>query len=106
VDIVHVVPEFIWGMSVQTMQDAANFLEAAHFLEKADLCLRLGRVSGISDEIASELEAMCNEFTAKALEIDTARDKAVKAGSTTSSPISTKARRSTARSATARRPSA
>lgn len=49
--------------------------DAAYFLEKADQCFRLSRGAGLSGDIATELEAMAYEFMAKAVEVDTARDK-------------------------------
>jgi len=42
------------------------------FIEKADQCFRL---ANSSREIASELEALAQQFMAKAVEMDTARDK-------------------------------
>jgi hypothetical protein len=50
--------------------------DAQYFMDKADDCLRLVRQAR---EAADRLEAMASEFWAKAVEIDTERDrKAVK----------------------------
>jgi hypothetical protein len=48
--------------------------DAAYFLAKADQCFRLSRTAGTAD-LKAELEAMGHEFMAKAVELDTARDK-------------------------------
>ena len=53
---------------------------ATYFLEKAEQCFRLGRAAGNSPEIATELKAMGYEFMAKAVEVDTDRDKTTKTG--------------------------
>lgn len=46
--------------------------DAQYFMDKADDCLRLVRQAR---EAADQLEAMASEFWAKAVEIDTARDR-------------------------------
>lgn len=42
------------------------------FLEKADQCFRL---ANSSREVANELEALAQQFMAKAVELETAREK-------------------------------
>lgn len=46
--------------------------DAQYFMDKADDCLRLVRQAR---EAADQLEAMASEFWAKAVEIDTVRDR-------------------------------
>jgi hypothetical protein len=46
--------------------------DAQYFMDKADDCLRLVRQAR---EAADRLEAMASEFWAKAVEIDTERDR-------------------------------
>ena len=46
--------------------------DAQYFMDKADDCLRLVRQAR---ETADTLEAMASEFWAKAVEIDTQRDR-------------------------------
>ena len=52
--------------------------DANYFIEKADQCLTLSKMAGGDRELARMLLAMANEFMAKAVEIDTTRDKATK----------------------------
>jgi hypothetical protein len=54
--------------------------DAAYFLEKAEQCFRLSRAAGLNATVATELEAMGYEFMAKAVDLDTTRDKATKSG--------------------------
>jgi hypothetical protein len=54
-------------------------IEPQYFIDKAEHCFRLAR--NISEnpshkEIAAELDALGNEFLAKAVELDTDRDRA------------------------------
>lgn len=49
--------------------------DAQYFMDKADDCLRLVRQAR---EAADQLEAMASEFWAKAVEIDTERDRKTK----------------------------
>ncbi len=53
-------------------------LDAQYFLEKADQCFRLSQVSSLPPEIVEELKTMGNEFMAKAVALDTARDRLCK----------------------------
>ena len=46
--------------------------DAQYFMDKADDCLRLVRQAR---DAADQLEAMASEFWAKAVEIDTVRDR-------------------------------
>lgn len=56
------------------MSDTEQYL-----IETADRCIRLARVGR---ELAADLEAMSNDLMAKAVELDTVRDKnARRAGS-------------------------
>jgi hypothetical protein len=55
-------------------------LDAAYFLEKAEQCFRLSRTARLNADVAAELETMGYEFMAKAVDLDTARDKATKSG--------------------------
>jgi hypothetical protein len=48
-----------------------------YLIETADRCIRLARAGR---EMAATLEAMSNDLMAKAVEIDTTRQKAQKAG--------------------------
>jgi hypothetical protein len=49
--------------------------DANYFLEKADECFRLSEMVGANQELAAALQSMGNEFMAKAVEIDTNRDR-------------------------------
>jgi len=49
--------------------------DANYFLEKADECFRLSEMAGANRELAAALQSMGNEFMAKAVEIDTQRDR-------------------------------
>lgn len=49
--------------------------DATYFLEKADQCFGLSRLAGANRELASALQTMANEFMAKAVEIDTNRER-------------------------------
>ncbi len=53
--------------------------DANYFIEKADRCFLLSELAGGNDTLASALRAMANEFMAKAVEIDTVRDRDAKA---------------------------
>lgn len=53
--------------------------DANYFIEKADQCLILSKMAGGDRELARMLLAMANEFMAKAVEIDTDREKNSKA---------------------------
>lgn len=48
-----------------------------YLIETADRCIRLAR---IGRELAADLEAMSNDLMAKAVELDTVRDKKPRAG--------------------------
>jgi hypothetical protein len=50
-------------------------VDAAYFLEKAEQCFRLSREAGLKADIAAELDALGYEFMAKAVDLDTVRDK-------------------------------
>jgi hypothetical protein len=50
--------------------------DADYFLERAERCLRMKEMAASNAELAAALEAMANEFMAKAVELDTARDRA------------------------------
>ena len=41
----------------------------------AERCFSLSRLAGANSEVAAALESMANEFMAKAVEIDTERDR-------------------------------
>jgi hypothetical protein len=52
-------------------------IDSQYFVDKADQCFRLARSVGTESadrEIATELDALANEFLKKAVEIDTERD--------------------------------
>ena len=49
--------------------------DANYFLDKAERCFSLSRLAGANSEVAAALESMANEFMAKAVEIDTERDR-------------------------------
>lgn len=51
-------------------------LDAAYFLEKAEQCFRLSAVAGLNAAVAEELRGMGHEFMAKAVYIDTLRNRA------------------------------
>ena len=53
--------------------------DASYFLEKADRCFSLSQLAGSNRELAAALQSMGNEFMAKAVEIDTIRDKDARA---------------------------
>lgn len=57
------------GNGTSAMQDAD------YFLDKAERCFSLSRLAGANREVAAALESMGNEFMAKAVEIDTERDR-------------------------------
>ncbi|MFN3656749.1 MAG: hypothetical protein ACK4UO_05780 [Pseudolabrys sp.] len=50
-------------------------VKAEYFLEKADLCVGLSRLAGENRELATALKRLSDEFMAKAVEIDTERDR-------------------------------
>jgi hypothetical protein len=53
--------------------------DSEYYIAKAEQCFRLARyVRGehSSSQIAEELEAIANEFLARAVELDTVRDRA------------------------------
>jgi hypothetical protein len=52
-------------------------LNAEYFLQKADECFRL---SYVESDIRPELKAIAYEFLAKAVELETRREKAAKNG--------------------------
>jgi hypothetical protein len=62
-------PEGVAGNGTPAMQDAN------YFLDKAERCFSLSRLAGTNREVAAALESMGNEFMAKAVEIDTERDR-------------------------------
>lgn len=49
--------------------------DATYFIDKADQCFVLSDLAGANRELAAALKAMGNEFLAKAVEIDTEREK-------------------------------
>ena len=49
--------------------------DANYFLEKAEQCFSLCALAGTNRELASALQSMGDEFMAKAVEIDTDRDR-------------------------------
>lgn len=54
-------------------------IDSQYFVDKADQCFRLARSVGAIpayEPIATELDALGNEFLKKAVEIDTERDRA------------------------------
>lgn len=50
-------------------------LDAAYFLEKAEQCFSLSAVAGLNAAVAEELRNMGHEFMAKAVYIDTLRNR-------------------------------
>jgi hypothetical protein len=50
-------------------------LDAAYFLEKAEQCFRLSAGAGLNAAVAEELRNMGHEFMAKAVYIDTLRNR-------------------------------
>jgi hypothetical protein len=54
--------------------------DASYFLDKAEQCFTLSRLVGANREVATALQSMGNEFMAKAVEIDTERDRHEKCG--------------------------
>ena len=61
------------------MQADTAMHDATYFIDKADQCFVLSDLAGANSELAAALKAMGNEFLAKAVEIDTERDKGGKA---------------------------
>ncbi|MGE5535265.1 MAG: hypothetical protein ACM3W7_07100 [Acidobacteriota bacterium] len=60
------------------MMPTSQVLESEYFIVKAEQCFRLARHARmeLSDSaVAQELDAIGNEFLAKAVEIDTERDR-------------------------------
>ena len=52
---------------------------AEYFIQKAEQCFSLARhvrTDHASEQVAAELDAIANEFLARAVEIDTERDRA------------------------------
>jgi hypothetical protein len=49
--------------------------DASYFLDKAEQCFSLSLLAGANREVATALQSMGNEFMAKAVEIDTERDR-------------------------------
>jgi hypothetical protein len=49
--------------------------DANYFLEKAEQCFSLCTLAGTNRELANALQRMANEFMAKAVEMDTDRDR-------------------------------
>jgi hypothetical protein len=59
-------------------------IDAQYFVDKADQCFRLARSAAVEPAwkpIATELDALGDEFLKKAVEIDTERDRAQTQGS-------------------------
>lgn len=52
--------------------------DASYFISKADQCFNLSQMAGANRELAAALQALGHEFLAKAVEIDTERDKGEK----------------------------
>ena len=50
-------------------------INAEYFLEKADQCVGLSKLAGENRELAKALKSLGDEFLAKAVEIDTERDR-------------------------------
>jgi hypothetical protein len=50
-------------------------LDANYFLEKADVVFGLSKLAGDNRELAKALNTLADEFMAKAVEIDTERDR-------------------------------
>ena len=55
--------------------------DADYFLERAERCFRMKEMAADNRELAVALETMANEFMAKAVELDTERDRAAVARS-------------------------
>jgi hypothetical protein len=56
-----------------------QFVSAAYFIAKADQCFGLAkslREEHADGRVADELDSIANEFLARAVEIDTERDRA------------------------------
>ena len=53
--------------------------DANYFLDRAERCFRMKEMAGGNRELAAELETMANEFMAKAVALDTERDRAAAA---------------------------
>jgi len=54
--------------------------DARYFLDRAEDCFRLKEMAADHRALAAALEAMGNEFMAKAVELDTERDRATNEG--------------------------
>jgi hypothetical protein len=54
-----------------------KFIDPQYFVDKADQCFRLARAVGepAYKKVATELDALGNEFLKKAVELDTERDR-------------------------------
>ncbi|MES1148659.1 MAG: hypothetical protein ABUL53_05695 [Bradyrhizobium guangdongense] len=50
-------------------------VDANYFIEKADFCIGLSRLAGENRELAKALKLLGDEFMAKAVELDTERDR-------------------------------
>lgn len=50
--------------------------DANYFLERAERCFRMKEMATGNTELVAALETMANEFMAKAVELDTERDRA------------------------------
>lgn len=57
--------------------------DADYFLERAERCFRMKEMAAGNKELAAALETMANEFMAKAVELDTERDRAAARGGCT-----------------------
>ena len=55
--------------------------DANYFLERAERCFRMKEMAAGNEELAAALDTMANEFMAKAVELDTERDRAAVARS-------------------------
>jgi hypothetical protein len=53
--------------------------DANYFLEHAERCFRMKEMAVGNRELSAALETMANEFMAKAVELDTERDRATAA---------------------------
>jgi hypothetical protein len=51
-------------------------IDAHYLIEKADLCFRLSKLAGDNRELAKALAKFGDELMAKAVELDTERDRA------------------------------
>lgn len=49
--------------------------DADYFLERAERCFRMKEMASGNAELVVALETMANEFMAKAVELDTERDR-------------------------------